>query len=111
MTIDLTGIGNENEFFSHHYLVAILEQDLRDVLGKWRQQADEGRDDPLSGLRNLRKPFNQLRFDLGQETGPKSGFSSFGLSTRVWRKCLGISINPGSGKMTSTSPSPSSGKS
>ena len=29
MAIDLTGITNENEFYTHHYLAAILEGDLK----------------------------------------------------------------------------------
>ena len=37
MAIDLTGIRNENEFYTHHYLSAILEQDLKDVFKKWRE--------------------------------------------------------------------------
>jgi hypothetical protein len=28
MPIDLTGITNENEFYTHHYLAAILEGDV-----------------------------------------------------------------------------------
>ena len=29
MAIDLTGVINENEFYTHHYLSAILENDLK----------------------------------------------------------------------------------
>jgi type I restriction-modification system DNA methylase subunit len=36
--MDLTGIKNENEFYSEHYLNAVMEGDLRDLLGKWREQ-------------------------------------------------------------------------
>ncbi len=35
MALDLTGISNVNEFYSHHYLDALLEKDLKDVLGRW----------------------------------------------------------------------------
>ena len=34
MAIDLTGISNDNEFYTHHYLSAILEGDIKDVLAK-----------------------------------------------------------------------------
>ena len=31
MAMDITGITNENEFYTHHYLSAILENDLKDI--------------------------------------------------------------------------------
>ncbi len=30
MAIDITGITNENEFYTHHYLSAILENELKE---------------------------------------------------------------------------------
>ena len=35
MALNLTGISNENEFYTHHYLSAILETDLKEVFEKW----------------------------------------------------------------------------
>ena len=35
MAIDLTGITNENEFYTHHYLAAILEGDLKPLFEAW----------------------------------------------------------------------------
>lgn len=35
MAFDLTGIENINEFFSYHYLNAILESDLKDIFAEW----------------------------------------------------------------------------
>ncbi|MEY3785798.1 MAG: hypothetical protein RLZ75_3, partial [Pseudomonadota bacterium] len=35
MALDLTGINNENEFYSHHYLSAIFEGDLKDTFAQW----------------------------------------------------------------------------
>ncbi len=40
MALDLTGISNVNEFYSHHYLDALLEKDLKDVLSRW-ESAEE----------------------------------------------------------------------
>ncbi|MDM8536622.1 hypothetical protein QUF70_07710 [Desulfobacterales bacterium HSG17] len=58
MAIDITGITNENEFYTHHYLSAILENDLKDVFSKWKQQeADHGVLQPFVKLRSLRKNF------------------------------------------------------
>ena len=37
MSIDLTGIQNIGEFYSHHYLDALLENDLKGLFAKWRE--------------------------------------------------------------------------
>ncbi len=52
MTIDLTGIINENEFYTHHYLSAILENDLKEVFGKW---------ETLKREQEIRPPYDQLK--------------------------------------------------
>ncbi|MDA3791210.1 MAG: hypothetical protein PF503_22270, partial [Desulfobacula sp.] len=52
MTIDFTGIINENEFYSHHYLSAILENDLKDVLNDWKDAEKE---------KNIRPPYAELK--------------------------------------------------
>ncbi len=36
MPLDLTGIQNTGEFYSHHYLDALLEQDLKGLFARWR---------------------------------------------------------------------------
>src|SRR4051794_27802040 len=41
MAIDLTGIQNVGEFYSHHYLDALLENDLRGLFAKWRENENE----------------------------------------------------------------------
>ncbi len=37
MSIDLTGIQNVGEFYSHHYLDALLENDLKGLFARWRE--------------------------------------------------------------------------
>jgi hypothetical protein len=37
MALDLTGITNENEFYTEHYLKAILEGDLRGLFDSWNK--------------------------------------------------------------------------
>jgi len=44
MSLDLTGIQNDNEFYSHHYLSAIFEGDLKDTFKQWQQQEDDYRE-------------------------------------------------------------------
>ncbi len=43
MPIDLSGIHNVGEFYSHHYLDALLEGDLKGLFARWRTDAQEVR--------------------------------------------------------------------
>jgi hypothetical protein len=36
--MDLTGIANVGEFYSHHYLDALLENDLRGLFAAWKEE-------------------------------------------------------------------------
>lgn len=56
MPIDLTGITNENEFYTHHYLAAILEGDLKSLFEAWAEQERP----PWEGLRALARPFQAI---------------------------------------------------
>lgn len=69
--IDLTGIDNQNEFYTHHYLAAILEQDLKDVFKKWRERDElEKIAPPYAKLRGLYKPYFTARSQLEREKKP-----------------------------------------
>ncbi len=61
MTIDFTGIINENEFYSHHYLSAILENDLKNVLKGWKE-AEKEKDikSPYAELNGISKAYFNL---------------------------------------------------
>ncbi|MDL2122087.1 MAG: hypothetical protein LWX51_03170 [Deltaproteobacteria bacterium] len=77
MAIDFTGIYNENEFYTHHYLAAILEKDLKDVLNKWKQQdKDENIRPPYAGLKEIAKKYFNLRDQENKTRKPedKLGF-------------------------------------
>src|SRR5207244_1218008 len=51
VAMDLTGIGNVNEFYSHHYLDALLEGDLKGLLSRWEQaEKEENRVPPHKAL-------------------------------------------------------------
>ncbi|NBC13633.1 MAG: hypothetical protein GVY09_09870, partial [Gammaproteobacteria bacterium] len=77
MAIDLTGIANENEFYTHHYLSAILEGDLREVLSDWRRRESEesGYRPPYAVLRTLARPFLEMRARLERERDPSRRLS------------------------------------
>ena len=57
MAIDLTGITNENEFYTHHYLAAILEVDLKPLFEAWSKLENP----PWDGLRSLARPFQAIQ--------------------------------------------------
>lgn len=68
MAIDITGITNENEFYTHHYLAAILENDLKAVFKEWKRKEDEeGIQQPPIRLRSLRKDFFTTHASLEKE--------------------------------------------
>ena len=68
MAIDITGITNENEFYTHHYLSVILEKDLKGVFKEWKRKEDEaGIPQPYMGIRGLRKEFFAMRSRLERE--------------------------------------------
>jgi hypothetical protein len=42
MALDLTGIQNENEFYTSYYLREVLEKDLKDEFAEWAEQSTTG---------------------------------------------------------------------
>lgn len=58
----LTGIANENEFYSAHYLDAILTQDLKGVIKEWQETSEEKTPDKALG--SLRQDYFRLQDQL-----------------------------------------------
>ncbi len=68
MALDLTGISNENEFYTSHYLAAILEDDLKDLFATWAKAEEEGNGKPPADLLlSLSRDYARLRSDLARE--------------------------------------------
>ncbi len=69
MTTHFTGIENVQEFYTHHYLTAIMEGELkRNLVPRWRQQAEkDGKSTPEAALRRVARPFFKFRNDLERE--------------------------------------------
>lgn len=73
MPVDLTGIVNENEFYTHHYMSAVLESDLKGVLQKWRDQKEEsGKPLPHALLKTLAADYFPLRGRMERERAPEA---------------------------------------
>lgn len=97
MPIDLTGISNRNEFFSHHYLAAILEGDLREVFGRWTEaEAQTGEKPPYEQLASLRREYFRDRADFAGERRALERLKiQRGFTTRLL-EILGYSVEPDS---------------
>ena len=58
MPLNLAGIQNIGEFYSHHYLDALLENDLKGLFAKWRSDDDSAaKDTPDRKLERLASEF------------------------------------------------------
>ena len=64
MSIDFTGITNQNEFYTNYYLSAIFEQDLTEHLKNWTVAQDFGEKLPYERLSALRRDFFILHDSL-----------------------------------------------
>ena len=64
----LTGIHNENEFFSHHYLAEIFTGDIQATVERWRKQAEStSARAPFAELRALAPEYLRFRRDFDRE--------------------------------------------
>ena len=64
----LTGIHNENEFFSHHYLAEIFTGDIQATVERWRKQAEStSARAPYAELRALAPDYLRFRRDFQRE--------------------------------------------
>ena len=53
MSVDLTGITNQNEYYTNHYLASIFEENASETISKWRAEAKDND--------NERTPWARLR--------------------------------------------------
>lgn len=56
MALNLTGVNNRNEYYSQHYLLALLENDLKELVVRWDQAASTHPDSEAH-----RPPSNKIR--------------------------------------------------
>jgi hypothetical protein len=71
MAFDLTGINNQNEFYTHHYLTTLLEQDVRGVLTAWEtREKEQSVPLPQGEIRKLAKSYFSVKEDLEREKDP-----------------------------------------
>lgn len=68
MAADLTGIVNEGEFFSQHYLDEILERDLKDALGSLDNAEGGGGKSTADALKALSRDYFRVAGEAGQHS-------------------------------------------
>ena len=59
MPIDLTGVKNENEFYSDHYLTTVFEGDIKETIQRWNEKKEEGGKAPHQELGALATPYTR----------------------------------------------------
>ena len=57
MSMDLTGIRNQNEYYTNHYFSSVFEQNAMDTIRQWREEAAASED---------RAPFDKLKTVAGR---------------------------------------------
>jgi len=95
MSIDLTGIVNENEFYTHHYLQAVIENDLKEVFQQWtKAEQEQGVKTPHSRLRSLAAPYFKMRNDLERLRQPEERLQLQHEFFELLLPCLGYDFRP-----------------
>jgi len=96
MAIDFTGINNENEFYTHHYLTAILEKDLKSVLSKWKaSEKDDDQKSPYNELRGITQDYFKLRNQEKKTRRPEEKLSIQQQFLQRLLEILGYDYSPG----------------
>ena len=70
MPTTFTGIQNENEFYSHHYLSEVFTNDIKATTTRWRETATKTEDRqraPDQALRALARPYLKFRQQFRRE--------------------------------------------
>jgi hypothetical protein len=78
MPLDLTGITNEREFYTDHYIDSVLEEDLRPLFARWTAAGDS----PVEPVRRSGAAWTQMRAELEGITDPAARLDS----TPEWKK-------------------------
>lgn len=96
MALDTTGISNENEFYTDHYLRAILEEDLKDVFSRWKEASENsGAKPPDQLLRALPRDYFRAKADLEKMRRLPDILEGQREFVHAFVAALGYDVNPG----------------
>lgn len=94
MSLELAGISNV-EFYSAHYLEAILESDLKAVFDKWKmEKEEEGKRDPVDRLHALANPYFAALAQAEGENDPVKRWESARAFNAHLLEALGYPYQP-----------------
>lgn len=85
MALDLTGISNENEFYTSHYLAAILEDDLKDLFSDGAK---------VASLLALSRDYARLRSEFARERDPEERLALQRPWVAAFLAALGYDVAP-----------------
>ena len=94
MAIDLTGILSVNEYYTHHYLNTILEEDIKDIVKKFKEESDENEErTPWLKLKELSKKYYTLNEKMKKEKSLQNRYTlQYEFIVNLY-KSLGYDIN------------------
>src|ERR1035438_7501614 len=91
MALDLTGITNEREFYTDHYIDSVLEDDLRPVFARWTAGADS----PVEAVRCCGATWPAMHAELEGLTDPGARLDCQRAWLRTLLDALGYTWQPG----------------
>jgi hypothetical protein len=91
MPIDLSGINNVGEFYSHHYLDALFEGDLKTLIARWRDEDDAT---PDQALNRCATPFFAAKSRALRERKPANRYAVSHQIHRQLLAALGYAYEP-----------------
>ena len=85
MPIDLTGIQNENEFYSDHYLTTVFEGDIKETIERWNEKKEEGGKAPHQEFGALATPYSRAATEYKEARDTEERVRYFGsFRTILW---------------------------
>jgi methylase of polypeptide subunit release factors len=96
MALDLVGIRNENEYYAHYYLTAILENDLKGVFAEWsRVEQEQKIRPPYAVLGSLSREFFVIRNRMERLRAPAAWLEAQYPFIQSLLEALGYEWRPG----------------
>lgn len=95
MTLLLTGISNENEFYTNYYMSEVLETDLKEITARWRSESDSSAiKAPPEQLRGISDSYFRFKNALKKESDPSERLTLQRAFSSSLLKILGYNQQP-----------------
>ena len=95
MALDLTGITNEREFYTDHYIDSVLEEDLRPVFARWTATEESPTGSALAAVRRCGAAWPAMHSELEALADPTARLDCQRPWLRTLLDSLGYSWQPG----------------